>query len=43
MGYVRVRIQIGAEKSIAREVECLTDTGAFYMGIPPDVASELRG
>lgn len=42
MGYVRTKIQIGSPDGKApREVEFLTDTGAFYTTIPPKLAREL--
>ena len=41
MGYVRVKILIGANKERAEEVEFLTDTGAFHTTLPSDLAERL--
>ncbi|MFQ6074845.1 MAG: aspartyl protease family protein [Candidatus Bathyarchaeia archaeon] len=42
MGYVRVKGLLGNAQGVSvREVEFLTDTGAFYTVIPPSLAKEL--
>jgi clan AA aspartic protease len=41
MGYVRVKILIGADEKKAREVEFLEDTGAFYTTISPKMSEEM--
>ena len=42
MGFVRVKCSFGsADRKTVKEVEFLTDTGAFYTTIPPELAEEL--
>ncbi|MEM3766109.1 MAG: aspartyl protease family protein [Candidatus Bathyarchaeia archaeon] len=42
LGFVRVKCLFGsANRKIVKEVEFLTDTGAFYTTIPPELAEEL--
>ncbi|MEM4310894.1 MAG: retropepsin-like aspartic protease [Nitrososphaerales archaeon] len=42
MGLVRLRCSFGsADQKMIKEVDFLTDTGAFYTRIPPELAKEL--
>ena len=42
MGFVRIRCPVGsADRKRVKDVEFLTDTGAFYTTIPLELAQEL--
>jgi len=42
LGFVRVKCSVGsADGKTVKDVDFLTDTGAFYTTIPPEIAKEL--
>ncbi|MEM2893986.1 MAG: aspartyl protease family protein [Candidatus Bathyarchaeia archaeon] len=43
MGFIRVKCSVGsADGKMIKDVDFLTDTGAFYTVIPPNLAKELN-
>jgi aspartyl protease family protein len=42
LGFVRIRCPVGsADRKRVKDIEFLTDTGAYYTTIPPEIAKEL--